>query len=49
MVISQTSLLADFRNFWNIIFNYLIENQSDGVYDSEQLLEDFDKNKFQIP
>lgn len=47
MVISQTSLLADFRNFWNIIFNYLIENQSDGVYDSEQLLEDFDKE--QVP
>lgn len=47
MVILQTSLLADFRNFWNIIFNYLIENQSDGVYDSEQLLEDFDKE--QVP
>ena len=45
MVISQTSLLADFRNFWNIIFNYLIENQSDGVYDSEQLLKNFNNER----
>ena len=47
MVISQTSLLADFREFWNIIFYYLIDNQSDGVYDSKQLLENFDKE--QVP
>lgn len=47
MVISQTSLLADFREFWNIIFYYLIDNQSDGVYDSEQLLKNFDNE--QVP